>query len=111
MTNDPVLTAMAAPDDGIDPPSRANPSSRASQIAALDIGESCCFTSGSFSSGLSLGEALASIPERTAALRNTVMSSVRQATARTGGQFTVEATEVITPQRNMYVVAIVTRME
>ena len=33
--NDKILAAMAAPDSDIDPPSRVQPSSRASQIADL----------------------------------------------------------------------------
>lgn len=109
--NDPILAAMAAPDDGVSPPSRVNPSSRASQIAALGLGESVVFTSGSINPGLSLAEVLASLPDWGAALRNSVMSSVRQASARTGAQYGVEVTDVTTPQRNMYVIAIVSRLE
>ena len=109
--NDKILAAMAAPDSDIDPPSRVQPSSRASQIAALELGESACFTSGSTDTDMSLATVLASIPEWTASLRNNVMSSVRQASARTGNAYTVEVTDVTTPQRNLYIVAIVTRTE
>lgn len=108
---DKILAAMAAPDSDVDPPSRVQPGSRASQIAALALGESCCFTSGRVDGGMVLDEVLASLPDWGAALRNSVMSSVRQASSRTGNAYTVEVTDVTTPQRNMYVVAIVTRSE
>lgn len=108
---DTLLSAMAAPDEDVSPPSRVNPTSRASQIAGLSVGESACFTSGAVDDEVSLAQVLASIPELTASLRNNVMSSVRQATARTGGVYTVEVTDVTTPQRKLYVVAIVTRIE
>lgn len=84
--------------------------SRASLIAQLDIGEAASFAE-QIDPSATLESAMASVTEIAANLRNNVMTSVRQAMARTGGSYKCEVGPVVMPQRSVWVIAIVSRTD
>jgi hypothetical protein len=109
--SDVALTAaLASPDDGVSKPGRTQATSAITQIAALDVGHtwSRCepvdpdLTIGGF------GETTTRAREE---LRSNVASSVRHAKTKTGGTYSIETGDFISTARNIYLVAVVTRVE
>lgn len=100
--------AVNTVDDGVPEPSRRRSSSFASVIADLEIGETA-----SKAQRVEDDTTLAEFAEKSAAwreaLRNTCATSMRQAKARTGGEYSIEIADVMTQARSLFIVALITR--
>lgn len=111
-TLDPTLLAVAmlTADDDVSPASRINPASNTSQIAALALGE--CFSKSVLVDVYQrVGEFTDSARSGRDALRNALNSAVVQARKRTGNNYIMEISTLVTASSKLYNVAIVSRVE
>lgn len=104
-----IATAIATPDDGVAPLGRTVASSFASQVAALEVGDTA-MKGQQVSGDRSLDTALAKLSVMRESLRNSVAPAVRDARKRTGGTYSVSVTNFIAPDNQIYLVAIVNRI-
>jgi hypothetical protein len=103
-----LAAALATPEEGIATPPRTRPTSAITQIAALEVGEHWSRVQ-SVPVNTPLKDYAADSVQWRDDLRNSINSSVRHAKARTGGTYTIEVGDFISPARTIYLVAIVTR--
>ncbi len=105
-----VLTAaLATPEEGVQRPDRANPTSAITQMAALRIGDSWTRTE-QIPADIAVGKFTENSAKMRDELRNSVHSSLRFAKQKTGGTYTTETGDFISSARNIYLVCVVTRV-
>jgi hypothetical protein len=109
-TSTKINAAIDNPDRGVtEKTTRVQPASFASQVAALEPGEH-------ITKSLAVNETvtLRMLPvvlnDMKDALRNNTAPSVRQAKARTGGEYSIEISDMRTLSGRMFVVAVVIRV-
>ena len=105
-----LTAAMSTPDPDVGVPSRQKAGSLTAQVAALDIGE-CASKASPVDTRLTLADYVLNGAEMREAIRNSVKSSVRLASSRTGGKYDTEVSDMITTGGRLYIVAVVTRTE
>lgn len=84
------------------------PYSFTQQVAELEIGEACSKLM-QVEAGVTLADVTENLTEWKTSLRNNMASAVTGAKKRTGGQYAVEVTQVITIAGTFYLLAIITR--
>lgn len=104
-----VAMAMNTVEDDVSAPTRKRSSSFASVISDLDVGETAS-RAVRVDQSLTLAEYTERYAALREALRNNVAPSVRQAKLRTGGEYSVEVVDTLTPSRSLFIVALVTRI-
>lgn len=104
-----LTAAVSTPDDSVAVPNRKSAASMTSLIANLEIGQ-CCSRVQPLPSNMTLAEYAAQGSDMREGLRAAVGASVRAAKVQTNAEYQVEVTDVITTQRSIYVLAIVTRV-
>ena len=103
-----VTVAMNTVEDDVAEPSRKRSSSVASVLTDLDVGETAS-RAVRVDPDLSLASYAERYAEMRETLRNNVAPSMRQAKARTGGTYSIEVVDTLTPNRSMFIVALITR--
>lgn len=105
-----VAAAMMCAEPDVAQPSRARSASFASAVSDLKVGGDPAAKVATVERGLTIEEAIASKPELSERLRNSVMSSVTQAKRKLGGkaEFSVEIID-ITSKSGVYLIALVFR--
>lgn len=106
--NAKIKTAMKTPDPVVPEPTQRRSNSFATQVAELEIGESVSRVS-PIPDTLSLHELQQVMSTMRQTLRNNTTPSVRQAMARTGGEYRIEVADTRTASDRFFLVAIVTR--
>lgn len=106
--NAEIKAAMAKPDPVIAEPTARRSTSFATQVTELEVGESVSRVS-PIPDTMSLHELQQAMPTMRQALRNNTTPSVRQAMARTAGEYRIEVADTRTASDRFYLVAIVTR--
>lgn len=106
--NTRVAAAIASPEQAVSHPGGTRAASFTSVVAALDVGETAT-RSIQVSPYTNLDEIAKQIAQWRDTLRNNVGASVRAARQRTGGDYTIEVCDCLTPRSRMFVVAFVTR--
>jgi hypothetical protein len=104
-----LAAALATPEEGVTKPSRAQPTSAVTQIAALAVGESWCRVlrpDGTHS----LSVYATNSAQWRDDLRNAVQASVRHAQNKTRGTYSIESGDFISSNRTLYLVCVVTRV-
>ena len=105
---DALDAALAKPDDAVPEPTSRRPWSFTSQVASLEPGDTACRLH-QLDPDTTLSEMSESLTKLRAKCRNNVAPSVRQAASRTGGEYTIEVCDFVTPRGQFYVATIVTR--
>jgi hypothetical protein len=103
-----LRAAIATPEADVPVPSRENIGSLTSQIANLPVGE-CVSKARRVPGNLTLSTYADSAIEANEKLRSSVGSCVRSAKERSGGEYTIEIGDLLTTQRSLYLVAVITR--
>lgn len=103
-----IVAAMSTAETGVEPPNRQRSSSFTAVIADLIPGEHCSKVL-EIDSSHTLATVSEHMPTWRQELRNNVTPSVRNARARTGGEYTIEVGEMTTGTRRLFLVAVVTR--
>lgn len=104
-----LTAAMSTPDDDINPPTKTQQRGLVAQIAELSVGEATAKVK-PVNAAWSLERYAMEGANLREVMRSSVSSSLRVAKARTGGEYEVELTEVMTTKRMLYVVALITRV-
>jgi hypothetical protein len=102
-----INAALSVPEPDVREPMRRKLYSFVGSLAELKIGETASKIS-PIDPTMSLADVQANLTNFRATLRNNVTSSVRQASARSGGEYSVEVTDFVTPSGQWYVIALVT---
>lgn len=106
-----LKAAIKTRDDAVPmPEQRVVKGSFASQVSALNPGESVSRIH-SPNENLTLKELRAELSEMKAMVRNNTTPAVTAARRTTGGSYTIETSETITPGGSIFIVCIVTRIE
>lgn len=105
---DTLLEAASIEDDVPKPPRRRS-SSFASVLSDLRVGETAARAQ-VVDPALTVGDFAAQSVALREALRNNCAPAVRQARGRTGGEYSIEIADVMTPSRRLFLVALVTRI-
>jgi len=90
-------------------PERRSTYSFTSAIEMLAVGE-CAARAENVDKYNALAVIQDTLPARKESLRNNIAPSVKAAKGRTGGEYTVEVTDMLTPARNWMIIGIVTRV-
>lgn len=107
---DAVLTqALQTPEDGVQEPTSRRPWSFTSQVANLEPGQVACRLH-PVDPASTLEQVSETITQLRAQCRNNASPSVRKAAARTGGVYTTEVCDLLTPKGQLYIATIVTRI-
>lgn len=104
-----ITAAMRTVEDDVSEPSRKRSSSMASVIADLEIGETASRAQ-RVDPTTTLTDYAEQYAELRESLRNNVAPSVRQAKARTGGEYSIEIVDTLTQNRALFIIALVTRI-
>lgn len=106
-----IKAAIRTPDQGVSiPEQRVREGSFASSVSALDVGESVSRIH-TLNEDMTLKELREELRDIKAMVRSNVTPAVTAAKKRTGGSYSIEVSETITPGANVYLVAIITRTE
>lgn len=103
-----IATAMQTVEDDVPEPTRKRSSSFTAVIADLDVGETAS-RARRIDPSHTLADFAGNAAEWREDLRNSCAKSMRHAKARTGGEYSVAVAECLTPSREMFLVALVTR--
>lgn len=100
--------ALMAPEDDVAEPSSKRPWSFASQVSKLEVGGVACRLL-KLEGEKTLNEIGESLTELRRQCRNNATPSVKRAAAQTGGEYSIEVCDFVTPRGMFYVATIVTR--
>jgi hypothetical protein len=115
MTNQPRLklinigVSLTQPDEDVARPSTKKAGSFQSQVEALSPTESCARIKKVGADNLTLGQIQAKLPDEREKLRNGLQPVIARARTATGGTYTTEVWQSISPAGDIYLVGMVTR--
>lgn len=107
-TDAAIDAALLSPEDGVSEPTSRRPWSFTSQVTNLEPG-GVASRLHRVSPDTTLERMAETLTQLRAQCRNNASPSVRKAASRTGGEYTIEVCEFVTPKGQFYIATIVTR--
>lgn len=104
-----IAAGLATPEDDVNVPARRKSTSFNAQVAELSIGETAS-RANRIDESLTVAQVRAAIAEMKTGLRNNLKKVAQRAAESTGGEFSVEVTDVTTSASNWYLLGLITRI-
>lgn len=106
--DDALNAASISPNGGVAESTSRRSWSFTAQVASLDPGGAACRLH-RVAADMTIDELAQTLTQLRAQCRNNASPSVRKAAARTGGEYTTEVCEFVSPRGLLYIATIVTR--